>query len=37
MYVGNGKAVHAPTEGDVVKVADYDSIADVSSMRRIVG
>ncbi|MBQ6644006.1 MAG: C40 family peptidase [Saccharopolyspora sp.] len=37
MYVGNGKAVHAPTEGDVVKVDDYQDIADVSSMRRIAG
>lgn len=37
MYVGNGKAVHAPTEGDVVKVDDYQDIADVSSMRRVAG
>ncbi len=37
MYVGNGKAVHAPTEGDVVKVADYKSIAEVNSIRRIAG
>lgn len=37
MYVGNGQAVHAPTEGDVVKVAPYDSIGDVSAVRRIVG
>jgi peptidoglycan DL-endopeptidase CwlO len=37
MYVGNGKAVHAPTEGDVVKVADYKEIADVNSYRRMTG
>ncbi|MCA1224472.1 NlpC/P60 family protein [Saccharopolyspora sp. 6M] len=37
MYVGNGKAVHAPTEGDVVKVAKYDSIAPVNSIRRVAG
>ncbi|WP_344681609.1 C40 family peptidase [Saccharopolyspora taberi] len=37
MYIGNGKAVHAPTSGDVVKVADYQSIGDVNGIRRIVG
>ena len=37
MYVGNGKAVHAPTEGDVVKVSDYKKIGNVTAMRRIVG
>ena len=37
MYVGNGKAVHAPTEGDVVKVDDYQDIAEVTSIRRIAG
>ena len=34
MYVGNGKAVHAPTSGDVVKVDEYKDIGDVSAMRR---
>ncbi|WP_228717599.1 C40 family peptidase [Allosaccharopolyspora coralli] len=34
MYVGNGKAVHAPTSGDVVKVDEYKDIGDVTSMRR---
>ncbi|MFD0919752.1 C40 family peptidase [Saccharopolyspora rosea] len=37
MYVGNGKVVHAPTEGDVVKVTDYKKIGNVTAMRRIVG
>lgn len=37
MYVGNGKAVHAPTTGSVVKVVDYQSIAPVNGMRRVAG
>ncbi|MHA6799011.1 C40 family peptidase [Bounagaea algeriensis] len=37
IYIGNGKAVHAPTEGDVVKVSDYDSIGPVTDMRRVAG
>ncbi|NYH76727.1 cell wall-associated NlpC family hydrolase [Actinopolyspora biskrensis] len=37
MYVGNGKAVHAPTSGQVVKVVPYDQIASVNRMRRVVG
>jgi peptidoglycan DL-endopeptidase CwlO len=37
MYIGNGKAVHAPTSGDVVKVADYKRIGPVTAIRRIVG
>jgi peptidoglycan DL-endopeptidase CwlO len=37
MYVGNGKAVHAPTSGDVVKVTDYQYIGTVNAVRRIVG
>jgi cell wall-associated NlpC family hydrolase len=37
MYVGNGKAVHAPTTGDVVKVVDYEKIGPVNSIRRIAG
>ncbi|PKW15158.1 NlpC/P60 family protein [Saccharopolyspora spinosa] len=37
MYIGNGKAVHAPTEGDVVKVADYKKIGPVTAIRRIAG
>ncbi|MBE9373147.1 C40 family peptidase [Saccharopolyspora sp. HNM0983] len=37
MYVGDGKAVHAPTSGDVVKVTDYDSIGDVTDIRRVAG
>ncbi len=37
MYVGNGKAVHAPTSGSVVKVVPYESIAPVNGMRRVAG
>lgn len=37
MYVGNGKVVHAPTEGDVVKVADYKTIGNVTAIRRVAG
>lgn len=37
IYIGDGKAVHAPTEGDVVKVSDYDSIGPVTDMRRVAG
>lgn len=37
MYVGGDKAVHAPTEGDVVKVSDYDTLGDIVDMRRIAG
>lgn len=37
MYVGNGKAVHAPTSGSVVKVVPYDEIAPVTGMRRVAG
>ncbi|MBB5156218.1 C40 family peptidase [Saccharopolyspora phatthalungensis] len=37
MYIGNGKAVHAPTSGDVVKVTDYQKIGSVTAIRRIVG
>ncbi|GAA0537746.1 hydrolase Nlp/P60 [Saccharopolyspora subtropica] len=37
MYIGNGKAVHAPTTGDVVKVTNYRNIGPVTAIRRIVG
>ncbi len=37
MYVGSGKAVHAPTEGDVVKVTDYKTIGEVTGIRRVAG
>lgn len=37
MYVGGDKAVHAPTEGDVVKVSEYESLGDMVEMRRITG
>ncbi|MDR7303093.1 cell wall-associated NlpC family hydrolase [Haloactinomyces albus] len=37
MYVGNGKAVHAPTAGSTVHVTDYQDIAPVNRMRRVAG
>ncbi|GAA2340051.1 C40 family peptidase [Saccharopolyspora halophila] len=37
MYIGNGKAVHAPTSGDVVKVDEYDDIGNVTAIRRVAG
>ncbi|MCI2421278.1 NlpC/P60 family protein [Saccharopolyspora sp. K220] len=37
MYIGNGKAVHAPTTGDVVKVTDYKKIGSVTAIRRVAG
>lgn len=37
IYIGHGKAVHAPTEGQDVQVTDYHSIGDVNSVRRFVG
>jgi cell wall-associated NlpC family hydrolase len=35
IYIGNGQMVHAPTSGDVVKVADVDSMGGFSGARRI--
>jgi cell wall-associated NlpC family hydrolase len=37
MYIGNGQMVHAPTSGDVVKVASIDSMGGYNSARRIAG
>ncbi|NYH79239.1 cell wall-associated NlpC family hydrolase [Actinopolyspora biskrensis] len=37
LYIGNGKVVHAPTEGQDVKVENYRDIGDVHSVRRMVG
>ncbi|KAA5826777.1 NlpC/P60 family protein [Saccharopolyspora hirsuta] len=37
IYIGNGKAVHAPTTGDVVKVTDYKKIGPINSIRRVAG
>lgn len=37
LYIGNGKLVHAPTEGQDVKVENYRDIGDVHSVRRMVG
>jgi cell wall-associated NlpC family hydrolase len=35
IYVGNGQMVHAPTSGDVVKVASIDSMGGYAGARRI--
>ena len=37
MYIGNGQMVHAPTSGDVVKVASIDAMGAITAMRRIGG
>ncbi len=37
MYIGNGQMVHAPTSGDVVKVASIDAMGSITAMRRIAG
>jgi peptidoglycan DL-endopeptidase CwlO len=35
MYIGNGQMVHAPTTGDVVKVASLDAMGSFAGGRRI--
>jgi cell wall-associated NlpC family hydrolase len=35
IYIGNGQMVHAPTSGDVVKVASVDSMGGFNGGRRI--
>jgi cell wall-associated NlpC family hydrolase len=35
IYIGNGQMVHAPTSGDVVKVASVDSMGHFAGGRRI--
>ncbi|WP_433871485.1 NlpC/P60 family protein [Saccharopolyspora sp. CA-218241] len=37
IYIGGGNVVHAPTEGQNVKVEKYDYIGDVHSIRRMTG
>jgi peptidoglycan DL-endopeptidase CwlO len=37
IYTGNGQMVHAPTSGDVVKVASIDEVGGITAMRRIAG
>ncbi|RBY97031.1 NlpC/P60 family protein [Blastococcus sp. TF02-8] len=37
IYIGNGQMVHAPTSGDVVKIASVDSVGGYSGARRIAG
>ncbi|MGY1745806.1 C40 family peptidase [Blastococcus sp. SYSU D00695] len=37
IYIGNGQMVHAPTSGDVVKVASIDSMGGYAGARRIAG
>ncbi|WP_222195345.1 C40 family peptidase [Modestobacter italicus] len=36
MYIGNGQMVHAPTSGDVVRIADVDQMWGYHSARRLV-
>jgi peptidoglycan DL-endopeptidase CwlO len=35
IYIGNGQMVHAPTSGDVVKVASIDVMGSITAMRHI--
>jgi cell wall-associated NlpC family hydrolase len=35
IYVGNNQVVHAPEDGDVVKVSDIDAIGNYNSARRV--
>jgi cell wall-associated NlpC family hydrolase len=35
MYIGNGQVVHAPHTGDVVRIADANSIGYISAIRRV--
>lgn len=35
VYIGDGQMVHAPTDGDVVKVSNVDDMPDYNSARRI--
>jgi len=37
IYIGNGQMVHAPTSGDVVKVASIDAVGGITAMRRVAG
>jgi peptidoglycan DL-endopeptidase CwlO len=37
MYIGNGQVVHAPTAGDVVRIAGVDASGAPTAMRRIAG
>jgi peptidoglycan DL-endopeptidase CwlO len=35
IYIGNGQMVHAPTTGDVVKIANVDDIGSYAGARRL--
>ncbi len=37
IYIGNGQMVHAPTSGDVVKVASVDNMGATPKFNRIAG
>lgn len=37
IYVGNGMVVHAPTPGDVVKLAPINAVGRPTALRRLVG
>ena len=34
IYVGNGKVMHAPTAGDVVRMAEMDAVGPIHSFGR---
>lgn len=36
LYMGNGKFIHAPSTGDVIKISDLSSRSDVLTIRRYV-
>src|SRR4051795_7695381 len=36
IYIGNGKMVHAPTSGDVVRIANVNAMPGYNSARRLV-
>ena len=37
IYIGDGKVVHAPTEGETVKVTAYQYLGGVNGIRRVAG
>lgn len=37
IYIGNGKMVHAPTEGQTVSVEEVEYMGDINSVRRVAG
>lgn len=37
IYIGNGKMVHAPTEGQTVSVEEVEYMGEINSVRRVAG